>query len=90
MKKVLFSKALTSIGYTEIFRECSKEELKEISEYTESIGYPVKFYRQKVEVYNFFEARYIERHVTYIVWDERPYFNWLKEGRNIVECKHLS
>jgi len=90
MKKVFFSKALTSIGYTEIFRECSEEELKEISEYTESIGYPVKFYRQRIDVYNFFEARYIERHVTYIVWDERPYFNRLKGERNIVECKHLS
>lgn len=78
------------IGYTEIFYPVDLETLKNIKKEFNKNGYNVKFYKQKVSNYNFFDGNYIEKEVIYIVGNSEKYFDKLKENNPMEEICELN
>lgn len=73
------SKAKKSIGYTEVFRELSQQEINK----TKENGFKIYLYPYKV--FNLHDMKYIEKKMYYITWNENHYFCRLKPRLELEE-----
>lgn len=63
----VFEKALKQVGYTEWFYDYTNSDIELLCKYAQD--YKLRLFELSVDVYNFYEQKYIKRNVLYIVWD---------------------